>query len=54
MPLLAMALLVMNSRKDWVGPHRNRPLTVAILTAILLFFLYAAFMSFVIKKDILA
>jgi Mn2+/Fe2+ NRAMP family transporter len=54
MPLLALALLVMNSRSDWVGRHRNRPLTLAVLTAILLFFLYAAYLTFVIKKDILA
>jgi Mn2+/Fe2+ NRAMP family transporter len=46
MPLLAAALLVLNGRTDWVGrPHRNRPLTVAVLVAILLFFLYAAYVT---------
>ena len=47
MPLLAVALLVLNGRRDWVGTrHRNRPLTVIVLIAILLFFIYAAFETF--------
>lgn len=46
MPLLALALLVLNSRADQVGrEHRNRPLTVALLVGILLFFVYAAWMT---------
>ena len=46
MPLLALALLVLNGRGDWVGrAFRNRPLTIAVLVAILLFFVYAAWMT---------
>jgi hypothetical protein len=46
MPLLALALLVLNGRSRWVGvAFRNRPLTVAVLVAILLFFLYAGWMT---------
>ena len=46
MPLLALALLVLNGRADWVGrSNRNRPVTVAVLVAILLFFVYAAWMT---------
>jgi Mn2+/Fe2+ NRAMP family transporter len=41
MPLLALALLFMNGRSDWVGPRfRNRPLTSALLTATVLLFLF--------------
>ena len=46
MPLLALALLVLNGRAEWVGSaNRNRPVTVAVLVAILLFFVYAAWMT---------
>ena len=46
MPLLALALLVLNGRGEWVGSsNRNRPITVAVLVAILLFFVYAAWMT---------
>jgi hypothetical protein len=55
MPLLAAALLVLNGRSDWVGrAYRNRPLTVAVLVAILLFFIYAAYVTIVTKKDIVS
>lgn len=38
-PFLALALLILNGRSDWVGEgYRNRPLTVAVLVAVLLFF----------------
>ena len=55
MPLLALALLVLNSRSDWVGlEHRNRPLTVAVLLAILLFFAYAAWLTIRTGREVIA
>jgi Mn2+/Fe2+ NRAMP family transporter len=40
-PLLAIALLVLNGRADWVGERfRNRPATVVVLLATLAFFLW--------------
>jgi len=38
-PMLALALLALN-RERWVGEHRNRPLTVAVLTAAVALFLF--------------
>jgi hypothetical protein len=46
-PLLALVLLVLNGRRAWVGEHRNRPVTVALLAATLLFFGAMAWMKFV-------
>jgi hypothetical protein len=41
MPLLALALLFMNGRSDWVGPRfRNRPLTTVLLGATVLLFVF--------------
>jgi Mn2+/Fe2+ NRAMP family transporter len=55
MPLLALALLILNGRSDWVGrPYRNRPLTVIVLVAILLFFLYAAYVTLTTGKEVVA
>ena len=55
MPLLAAALLVLNGRPDWIGrAHRNRPLTVAVLVAILLFFLYAAYVTLRTGREVVA
>jgi len=46
MPMLALALLIMNGRSAWVGRKaRNRPLTVAILTATLAFFAYVGWLE---------
>ena len=42
LPILAVALLVLNGRRGWVGEHRNRPATVLVLLATLVFFAYAA------------
>jgi Mn2+/Fe2+ NRAMP family transporter len=40
-PLLAIALLVLNGRADWVGERfRNRPATVVVLLATLAFFVW--------------
>ena len=40
MPMLALALLLLNGRARWVGErHRNRPVTSLILLLILVFFL---------------
>ena len=45
-PMLAGALLVLNGRAAWVGEkHKNRAVTSLILTATLLFFLLAGFLS---------
>jgi len=42
-PMLALALLAMNGRREWVGEHRNRPLTTAVLwSAVALFLLFGA------------
>ena len=44
-PLLAVCLLVLNGRRVWVGALRNRLLTTAVLLAILVFSLVAAFLA---------
>lgn len=55
MPLLALALLILNGRGDWVGrEHRNRPITVIVLIGVLLFFVYAAYVTFTQGKDVLS
>jgi len=42
-PALALALLLLNSRSNWVGKsYRNQPLTVATLIGVLLFFAWIA------------
>jgi len=42
-PFLALALLLLNGRSAWVGrDYRNRPLTVAVLLAVLSFFAWIA------------
>ena len=42
-PLLALVLLVLNGRSQWVGEQfRNRPLTTAVLAATLAFFVWIA------------
>lgn len=40
MPLLAVTLLLMNNRRDWVGEFRNNWLTNLVLVGTLLFFAY--------------
>jgi Mn2+/Fe2+ NRAMP family transporter len=43
-PLLALALIVFNGRTSWVGERfRNRPVTVAALAAVLVFFGWIGF-----------
>ena len=55
MPLLALALLILNNRTDWIGPrHRNGLLTNAALVAILAFFVYAAYVTFATGKDVIS
>jgi Mn2+/Fe2+ NRAMP family transporter len=55
MPMLALALLVLNGRGDWVGTtYRNRPLTVVVLVAILAFFVYAAWMTVRTGREMLS
>lgn len=43
MPLLALALLILNGRPTLVGDLRNRAVSIVALTATLAFFLWAAF-----------
>ncbi len=45
MPLLALALLLLNGRQAWVGAHRNRALTVAVLVGMIVFFAYAGWLG---------
>jgi hypothetical protein len=55
MPMVAAALLVLNGRGDWVGrAYRNRPLTVAVLIGVLLFFLYAAYVTIRTQREIVS
>jgi Mn2+/Fe2+ NRAMP family transporter len=43
-PLLALVLLIMNGRRDWIGTeHRNRPWTVLMLSAALVLALLAGY-----------
>lgn len=45
-PILAVALLIMNGRSAWVGPrHRNSRLTTSLLIVVLLFFIWAGYMK---------
>jgi len=37
-PLLAVALLILNGNRTWVGDHVNRPITIIMLLATLAFF----------------
>ena len=46
LPLLALVLLLLNGRRAWIGDqYRNRPLTVAALVFILVFFVAAGGLS---------
>ncbi len=46
MPILALALLLLNGRANWVGEkHRNRPTTSLVLIAILIFFSMAGWLT---------
>ena len=46
MPMLALAVLIMNTKRAWIGSvHRNHPLTIVVLIAILLFFAYAGYLA---------
>jgi hypothetical protein len=45
MPLLALALLILNGRRIWVGDFANRPLTVAVLLATIALFAFMAWIK---------
>ena len=46
-PALALALLLLNGRSNWVGkPFRNQPLTIAALIGVLLFFAWIAWRAY--------
>ena len=43
-PVLALGLLILNSRSSWIGEQfRNRPLTIAVLLAVLGFYSWLGF-----------
>ncbi len=44
-PMVAVALLILNSRYAWMGQYRSRPLTVVSLLATVAFFGYIAWMN---------
>jgi Mn2+/Fe2+ NRAMP family transporter len=44
-PLMAIGLLILNGRRTWVGGHINRPLTITVLLATLVFFVLMAWMK---------
>ncbi len=47
-PFLAVALLILNGRSKWVGEQfKNRPPTVGVLVAILVFFIWIAWRTVV-------
>ena len=54
MPLLAVALLMLNGREQWVGRYRNRPVTIAVLVAILAFFVYAAWVTVTSGREVVS
>ena len=50
MPMVAIVLLILNGKADWVGRHRNRPITVGILLATLGVFLFFGYLQ--IRKQL--
>ncbi|MEX0324706.1 MAG: Nramp family divalent metal transporter [Puniceicoccaceae bacterium] len=50
MPMLALVLLRLNGKAEWVGTHRNRPLTVALLYGTLFIFVVFGFLQ--IRKEL--
>ncbi len=47
-PFLAIALLILNGRSEWVGDRfKNRPVTVGVLVMILAFFVWIAWRTVV-------
>jgi len=47
MPLLAIALLVMNGKKAWTGEYANKPITVMLLLSTLLLFASLAWIKWI-------
>jgi hypothetical protein len=46
MPMLAVALLILNGRTDWIGPRlRNRPGVAAFLVAAVGLFVYFGYLQ---------
>jgi hypothetical protein len=54
MPMLALALLLLNGSAALVGHHRNRPLTVVVLLGVLAFFAYAAYLTITTGRAIVS
>jgi Mn2+/Fe2+ NRAMP family transporter len=44
-PLVALALLILNGRRKWMGQYRSRPLTAVLLLATVGFFILMAWMD---------
>lgn len=38
LPLLTVALLLLNGRQNWIGKYKNHPITIVVLLSILVFF----------------
>ncbi len=45
LPLLTIALILLNGRKQWIEKYTNRPATIVVLISILLFFGWMAWQS---------
>jgi len=55
MPMIALTLLILNGRRDLVGnAYRNHPATIAILVGVLLFFIYAAYLTITTGRDVVS
>ena len=54
MPMLALALLILNGDAARVGRYRNRPMTVLVLVAVLAFFAYAGYLTVTTGRAILS
>jgi Mn2+/Fe2+ NRAMP family transporter len=45
LPMLALVLLILNGKADWVGQHRNKPVTTVILGGTLIVFLFFGYLQ---------
>jgi Mn2+/Fe2+ NRAMP family transporter len=50
MPMLAVVLLIMNGKADWIGSYRNKSLTMAVLVGTLLVFVFFGYLQ--IRKQL--
>jgi glucan phosphoethanolaminetransferase (alkaline phosphatase superfamily) len=45
LPLLTVALILLNGRTSWIGKFKNHPVTVVVLISVLVFFGWMAWQS---------